>query len=211
MLTSVVLVFFNLFPTIWVCDPSLLTGCGPKILLVFKKTSETPCTIRQMQTRESDISWALDVFNKQNRNFFQLIVFCRCFLLCFVKESKPSVVFQEKETLTPDFSAGREISMVTSGTLSDFQDDMAGPEYSGDMPQPSWNSVVNLRVNLRPCLCAPFPSTFRCGWRHVTPDLLLLKTFHCGRSSVRHLAVNFSKSVKSLILSGKVKEPPNVS
>lgn len=119
--------------------------------------------------------------------------------------------FTREGNSSPDFSAGREISMVTSGTLSDFQDDMAGPEYSGDMPQPSWNSVVNLRVNLRPCLCAPFPSTFRCGWRHVTPDLLLLKTFHCGRSSVRHLAVNFSKPVKSLILSGKVKEPPNVS
>lgn len=44
----------------------------------------------------------------------------------------------------------------------------------------------------------------------MATDLILLKTLRCGRSSVRHLAVNLPKHVKSLIRSGKVKEPPNV-
>lgn len=35
--------------SIGVCEPCLLTGCWPKILLVLKQTSEAPWTSRQMQ------------------------------------------------------------------------------------------------------------------------------------------------------------------
>lgn len=70
--------------------------------------------------------------------------------------------------------------MVTSGTPSAFQGEVVGLEYSGDMPQPPWYSVMDLSINLRLSealtLCL-LPSTFWCGRRHVTPDLILLKAF----------------------------------
>lgn len=70
--------------------------------------------------------------------------------------------------------------MMESGIPSAFPDEGVGPEYLGGMPQPRWYSAVVLSVNLGLCepgLCAPYPSTFCCGWTHVTPELIPLKTF----------------------------------
>lgn len=139
------------------------------------------------------------------------------FFSVLLRKSKPSVVFQGKETLTPDFSAGREVRTVMSGAPSAFQGEVVGREYSGDMPQPAWYSVMDLSINLglsealNLCLLPQhllvWPET--CATR---PDSS--QDLHCERralrSSVRHLAVNFSKHFQSLVPPGEVKEPPNV-
>lgn len=139
------------------------------------------------------------------------------FFSVLLRKSKPSVVFQGKETLTPDFSAGREVRTVMSGAPSAFQGEVVGLEYSGDMPQAAWYSVMDLSINLglsealNFCLLPQhllvWPET--CATR---PDSS--QDLHCERralrSSVRHLAVNFSKHFQSLVPPGEVKEPPNV-
>lgn len=43
--------------------------------------------------------------------------------------------------------------MMESGIPSAFPDEVVGPEYLGDMPQPSWYSAVVLSINLG--LCEP--------------------------------------------------------
>ena len=95
-----------------------------------------------------DISWALDVFNKQDRNSFKLNVFCRCFLLRFVKESQPSWFSKGRKLLPQTWALGGRLETLESGISSAFQNEVVGPEYSGDMPQPTWRSAVDLSVNL---------------------------------------------------------------
>lgn len=43
--------------------------------------------------------------------------------------------------------------MMESGMPSAFPGEVVGPEYLGDMPQPSWYSAVVLSINLG--LCEP--------------------------------------------------------
>lgn len=139
------------------------------------------------------------------------------FFSVLLRKSKPSVVFQGKETLTPDFSAGREVRTVMSGTPFAFQGEVVGLEYSGGMPQPPWYSLMDLSIHLglseALTLCL-LPQHFlvwleTCDTR---PDSS--QDLHCERrtlrSRVRHLAVNFSNRFKSLVLPGDVKEPPKV-
>lgn len=90
------------------------------------------------------------------------------------------MVFQRKETPTPDFSARRELKVVRSGIPSAFQHEVVGARHSGDKSEPIWYSVVDLSVHLglpEVFLLCPLPSVFCFVWRLVVPDLNLLNTF----------------------------------
>lgn len=205
--------FFYLFPTIWVCEPSLLTGCWPKIVLVFKQTSETPWSSRQRQ-RHGPLIYLGSLMCSTNKTViplnstFSIDAFCSVFL----RTVDPLWFSKGKKFLPQIFELEGMFEVMESGIPSAFEDKDTGPECSGHVPQPTWYSVVDLSVN-QGLLC-PLP-------RHLVLRLETHDTRHnssqdlcCGRqawqSSVRHLAVNFSKYFKSLVLPGEVKEPLNV-
>lgn len=63
-----------------------------------------------------------------------------------------------KKVHPPSFSKGEErlpqpstreglLEMSKSGTLFAFQDEVMGPEHSGDMPQSPWHPGVDLSIN----------------------------------------------------------------
>lgn len=58
------------------------------------------------------------------------------------------MVFQRKEASPPDFSAGREARDAGVWHSSAFQDEVVGPEYLGDVLQPTWYSAMDLSINL---------------------------------------------------------------
>lgn len=79
-----------------------------------------------------DISWAFGGFNKQGHNSFKLDVFCRCILLCIVKENNPLWYPQRKETAAPDIRDPEGmLKTVASDTPAAFPPAEVGSGYLG--------------------------------------------------------------------------------
>lgn len=65
----------------------------------------------------------------------------------FVKESEPSWFPEGRKLPSQTLVLEGKLKMVESGIPSAFQHEVGGPEYSGDMSEPIWSSVVDLSMN----------------------------------------------------------------
>lgn len=171
MLTSVrVCVLFcffsNLFPTVkvWTVSSDWMLVWN---LLVLKQTQKHPELLANSGMLLFDIFWALDGFNKQGRNSFKLCVFCKCFLLCFLKMrgERTIMVFQKKET--PVFKP-RNVRGKTK--ISAFQDEEAFPGWGGGARtclHTPWDLLAGMSRNLElpeaRSVCQPPPTQASCG------------------------------------------------
>lgn len=207
----VLLFFFFLSVSNYLCLWTiLLTGCWPKILLVFKQTSETPWTSRQM-LRDGSLIYLGLTMSSVNKIITPLkpTFSVEAFFCVLLKRVNPPWLPKGRKLLSQTLVLEGKLRMVESGIPSALQHEVVGhvwarlvlsgrPEYE---PGIFWGLYFVPSIQ-HPLVC---PETHNI-WPGCSPHL------HCERqawgSSVRHLAIIFSKYFKSLVLHGEVNISP---